>query len=369
MNAVRFQSSFPETLFLGLRSGKNYGWGICSRYLIKELSALTAVHVLNEEDGSTNHGTLPGKLFQALTNEHFYPLHKNARGIQNFGYTFFENELSDTSVKNAQCYDRVLAGSTWCRDRMLEKGIENCGVLLQGIDPQRFHPLNPKTDTDRFVIFSGGKFELRKGQDLVLQALKIVQARYADIVLVNCWYNLWPQTIALMNTSSHIRLNGLDTRNWTRFMEHIYTINGLSSERIKTLELVPSDILREIYRQTDIGLFPNRCEGGTNLVLMEYMACGRPVIATNGSGHMDVVNTDNALLLQDLKKFHLVNQKKQLLARWQEPSLDEIVDRIEYAYLHRDRIQQIGQRAGEHMKGFTWKKSARSLMHSLGING
>jgi hypothetical protein len=113
MNAVRFQSSFPETLFLGLRSGKNYGWGICSRYLIKEPSALTAVHVLNEEDGSTNHGTLPGKLFQALTNEHFHPLHKNARGIQNFGYTFFENELSDTSVKNAQCYDRVLAGSTW----------------------------------------------------------------------------------------------------------------------------------------------------------------------------------------------------------------------------------------------------------------
>jgi glycosyltransferase involved in cell wall biosynthesis len=369
MNTARFQSSPHETLFLGLRSGKNFGWGICSQYLIEELSALTAVHVLNEADGSADHEALPGKLFQGLTNEHFHPLYAHARGAQNFGYTFFENELSDASRENAKKYDMVLAGSSWCRERMIEKGIENCGVLIQGIDPQKFHPLDPKTDTERFVIFSGGKFELRKGQDLVLQALKVVQAKYADIVLVNCWYNLWPQSIALMNASPHIRLDGLDTGDWTRFLEHIYTINGLSSERIKTLEKVPNHILREIYRQTDIGLFPNRCEGGTNLVLMEYMACGKPVIATFGSGHKDVVNADNALLLCDLKEFHVVNQEKRLLARWHEPSLDEIVHQIEFAYHNRDRIQKIGQHAGEQMKAFTWEKSARSLMHSLGING
>ena len=62
-------------------------------------------------------------------------------------------------------------------------------------------------------------------------------------------------------------------------MQSVYEINGLDAKRIKTYELVPSYQLRGIYGCTDIGIFPNRCEGGTNLVMMEYMACGKPVIA------------------------------------------------------------------------------------------
>ena len=356
-----------DTLFLGLRSGKNYGWGICSQYLTKELSALTKTQVLNEDDGSATNGRLPGKLFQGLTNEHFYPLFEHARGVHNYGYTFFENELSDASVKNANNYDLILAGSSWCQDRMIEKGIANCGVLIQGVDPQKFFPVGEKQDQDRFVIFSGGKFELRKGQDLVLSAIKIVQEKYRDIILVNCWYNMWPQSIEFMNASPHIRLDGLETDDWTRFMQRIYVLNGLDPERIKTLEIVPNYILREIYRQTDLGIFPNRCEGGTNLVLMEYMACGKPVIASYTSGHRDIVNEDNAILLKQLKDTSIMNQNKQLMARWQEPSLDELVGRIEYAYHNRERIKVIGHRAGEDMKRYSWSKSAQSLMASLGL--
>jgi hypothetical protein len=42
--------------------------------------------------------------------------------------------------------------------------------------------------------------------------------------------------------------------------------------------------LARLCRNTNVGFFPNRCEGGTSLVLMEYMACGRPVTPQSRAG-------------------------------------------------------------------------------------
>jgi glycosyltransferase involved in cell wall biosynthesis len=122
---------------------------------------------------------------------------------------------------------------------------------------------------------------------------------------------------------------------------------------------------RDIYKQTDIGIFPNRCEGGTNLVLMEYMACAKPVIASNTSGHKDIVTAENALLLNDLRDISITGPDNQLIARWQEPSVDELVAQIEYAYHHREEIQKIGVKAGQDLQKFTWGHSAQHLLDLL----
>ena len=357
----------PQQLFLGLQAGKNYGWGVCSDYLITELSKLTPVHILKESDDSQENSTLPGKLFQALTNVNLLPLFEMARGNENYGYTFFENELTELSLENAKQYNLVLAGSSWCRERLREKDIHNCETLIQGVDPKKFYSIAPRKQSKNFVIFSGGKFELRKGQDLVLKAFKILQEKYEDIILVNCWYNLWPQSIRLMTNSPHIKLPDGPIRSWEQYMRSIYELNGLVDSRIKTYELVPNYHLRGIYGYTDIGIFPNRCEGGTNLVMMEYMACAKPVIASYTSGHCDVVTNQNALLLNNLKDIHLYDQNNKLIARWQEPSLEELVEKIEYAYHNREAIHQIGQKAGEDMKKFTWEQSAINLLRTIGM--
>jgi glycosyltransferase involved in cell wall biosynthesis len=353
-----------DTLYLGLVCGNNYGWGVCSQYLIEELSRKTKCHVLSEADGTATNSNLNGKCFQALTTGDFFAMFEQARGKENYGYTFFENELTTRSVENAKKYDLVLAGSTWCRNRMQEKGITNAAVLIQGIDPDIFYPIAEDKDTDRFVIFSGGKFELRKGQDLVLQAVKILQQKYADIILVNCWYNKWPASTKLMGYSQHIKFEYQD-KPWQDLMQHTYVLNGLDASRIRTLDLVPNQMQRDIYKQTDIGIFPNRCEGGTNLVLMEYMACARPVIASNTSGHQDIVTEENALLLDDLRDISITGPDNQLIARWQEPSVDELVAQIEYAYHHREEIQKVGKKAGQDLQQFTWGHSAKHLLDLL----
>jgi hypothetical protein len=57
---------------------------------------------------------------------------------------------------------------------------------------------------DQFVIFSGGKFELRKGQDIVIKAFQIFHDKHKDALLVNSWFNQWSFSMQTMAASPYI---------------------------------------------------------------------------------------------------------------------------------------------------------------------
>lgn len=355
-----------ETIYLALPPpANNFGWGLCSRYLSVELGKIHRIHVLEKAEANSLNGVLPGKVFHALTSIRFESIFEHARGEENYAYTFFENELLPESVENAKHYDLVLGGSTWCMEQMRAKGISNSGVLIQGVDPRYFHPINTPKPQDKFVLFSGGKFELRKGQDLVLAAFKALQDKYPDLVLVNCWHNLWQQSMDLMVDSKLIRYERKG-ESWAEVMNHIYALNGIDPTRVFTIDLVPNETQRDLYSKTDIGIFPNRCEGGTNLVLMEYMACAKPVIGAYSTGQKDVLSTENALLLKDIRPYEVRRPDKSLVARWTEPCLEELIAQIEFAYNNRDRVGALGRRAGEDLKQLTWTHTAKSLLRTMG---
>ncbi len=352
-----------RTLYLALSKGENFGWGVCSKYFKKEVPKLYSnVKVWDFENDKSEPQNVEGIVFHGLTGLNFESI-TNIRGNKNFGYTFFENELPDKSIENSKKYDLILAGSTWCKTKMEERGINNSGILIQGIDPEIFYPLPPKEETDLFVIFSGGKFELRKSQDLVLRAVKILQDKYPNVILINAWYNMWPNTMRFMAEAKNFNFD-LQGNSWQEIMMHLYKINGLDLNRVITLELIQNNKLPEIYLKTDIGIFPNRCEGGTNLVMMEYMACGKPVIASYNTGHKDILTEENSLPIFTMKSFERYSNNKKI-ARWYEPDFDEIVEKLEYAYLNRNEIRNIGKQAGKDLKNFTWKKSAEQLLNQI----
>lgn len=350
-------------LYFAGQPGSGYGWGICNQHLLTELSRLRPVTLLEPHHPDWRSPNLPGDLFTPLMDHDFNPA-TPARGRRNFAYTFFENELTDQAVANAPRFERVFAGCTWCCDRMREKGIDNGVVLLQGVDCALFRPNYVPASDDRFVIFSGGKLELRKGQDLVLAAFRILQQKYPDIVLVNSWVNQWPASLQTMAASKHIRFE-LGGGSWHEQMNRLYALNGLDPARITTLPILSHEKMVRAYQLSDIGLFPNRGEGGTNLVMMEYMACGKPVIATYGTGHCDILHEANALLLRDLKPFRLVDSGGRLLARWVTPSLEEILERVEYAYHHRAEVRRLGLQAAKDMQTLTWARTAQTIARTL----
>ena len=101
-----------------------------------------------------------------------------------------------------------------------------------------------------------------------------------------------------MRASPHLRWPAM-TGKYGEAMTRLLAENGLDVSRVITLGPRPNALLARIYRNTDVGLFPNRCEGGTNLVLMEYMACGKPVVAVDATGHRDVVREEHGAGDQD----------------------------------------------------------------------
>lgn len=356
-------SRAEETLYLGLSTGGNYGWGVCSNYLRKELAGRLNIVNIDPRNEIFKGGTVNGPVVHTLNNNDFKGLF-DVRGTRNFGYTFFENELSGKAIKNASEYELIFAGSSWNEQKLRERGVENTRVLIQGIDPELFYPGERKTESNLFVIFSGGKFELRKGQDLVIKAVKILQQKYPDIMLVNAWYNMWPKTMQAMAVSGHIKYE-YRGRDWQSIMGNLYRLNGLDERRIVTMPLVANNKLRDLYSITDLGLFPNRCEGGTNLAMMEYMACGKPVIASYNTGHKDVLTRDNSIMLENMKDFRLYDTANNLFADWKEPDFDELVSKIEYAYNNREALRSIGSAAAESMKRHTWSAVADNLIKHI----
>ncbi|MDP3683758.1 MAG: glycosyltransferase, partial [Ignavibacteria bacterium] len=352
-----------KILYAGLANGNNFGWGVCSNYLKRELSKKIKLINIDEDEVARNSSAVYGTVLHALVDIDMNSLFQ-VRGTKNIGYAFFENELTPISHQNITDYDLILVGSTWCKNKLEQAGIKNAEVLIQGIDPEIFYPSESETKSNFFRIFSGGKFELRKGQDLVLKAIKILQQKYDDIVLVNAWYNFWPETMLPMSKSNHIKFE-LIGNTWQEYMLNLYKMNSMDIKRILTFPLVSNQKSRDLYMNTDLGLFPNRAEGGTNLVLMEYMACGKPVVASFSTGHKDIITNDNALQLTRLKEYKLFNGSNELIADWEKADIDEIISQIEYAYFHRDEIRKIGNNAAMHLKQFTWEHTANNLLKIL----
>jgi glycosyltransferase involved in cell wall biosynthesis len=112
----------------------------------------------------------------------------------------------------------------------------------------------------------------------------------------------------------------------------------------------------------DVAVFPNRGEGGTNLVAMECMACGVPTIMSRNTGHLDLVEDGACLSLDDQAPLQgPLEGPVGDVAGWGESSIDELVDLLERAYLDREAARRIGAAGAEFMRRFTWSETARQL--------
>ncbi|MEK9722522.1 MAG: glycosyltransferase family 4 protein, partial [Rhodospirillaceae bacterium] len=286
------------------------------------------------------------------------------RGAVNVGFTFFERGAFDAeAIQRANAYDRVLAGSSWNRDYARAHGVRDIEFVSQGIDTALFHP-GPGTGAyaGRFAVFSGGKLELRKGQDLVLAAFKIFHARHPDSVLVTSWRNAWPESAQDVTASVHVAAapttgadGELDIAGWA-------AANGVAADAFIDLGWLSNTAMAGAYRDMDVGLFPNRCEGGTNLVAMEAMACGVPCILSANTGHLDIIRDGNCLALTDQRP---LTDEAAPAGMWRESQVEEIVARLEDAYADRDAARRIGAAGAAFMEDLSWRNQTARLVEAL----
>ncbi|HEY4031766.1 MAG TPA: glycosyltransferase family 4 protein [Caulobacteraceae bacterium] len=282
----------------------------------------------------------------------------DVRGSRNIGRAVFEDADVDPALPRLDEYDAIVCASSWNADRL--RGRVRALVLMipEGVDPALFHPA-PKLgllSQDRFYIFSGGKIEYRKAQDLVLMAFREFCRRHDDAVLVTAWRSPWPKLAdgfkGRLEASARLGKDGqIDIAGWV-------ADNGVDPAKVIDLGHLPNQVLPKFLREVDCALLPSRAEGGANLMAMEAMACGVPTILARNTGVTDIITADNCIALDRQSPMEAGPRGS---GGWCESDVEEMLEALEQLYVSADLRRSVGHAGAAFMRGRTWERHAAAL--------
>jgi glycosyltransferase involved in cell wall biosynthesis len=290
----------------------------------------------------------------------------NFVGQFNVGRCVFENTTGPQARERLSRYDALLCGSNWNAQILADKTGRQAKVMLEGVDTSIFCP-GPKSNvsrSDRFYIYSGGKLEHRKGQDLIVAAFRAFAQRHPDAILVTAWHSLWPgHSVGFRGCLERsIELGaqgGLDIRRWA-------VDNGVAPDNFIDLGPVPNALMPAILRDMDVCLQSSRAEACTNLPAMEAMACGVPVIVAQNTGMLDLIADGNCIPLKQQTPLSSAETEG-----WAESSVDEIIAALESVYQNREHGRAIGTNGARWMleNRRTWSAHASDLLTWISASG
>jgi glycosyltransferase involved in cell wall biosynthesis len=308
-------------------------------------------------------------------------------GSKNIAVTFFETvALTPEALEAARSYDLILAGSEYNSQMLRSKyKLPRVATAWQGVDTGLFRPdrgqagAGPSAATSsslsgRFVVFSGGKLEMRKGQDIVVKAFAqfLANGKHDDAVLVTSWHNRWPKLVSSISSMGLVSGSPADEiaagedyeAQLPRATATWLAKNGISEAHSSCTGLLPKQEVAEILRRADVAVFTNRAEGGTNLVAMEAMAAGVPTIISNNTGHIDIIQGGEHCYPIGHYPMADVAPKgwASFIEGWGEPRVEEVVRLLERAYAERDEAKAKGAKAAAFIRRhFTWEQSAKRI--------
>ncbi|MDP6173229.1 MAG: glycosyltransferase family 4 protein [Rhodospirillales bacterium] len=290
------------------------------------------------------------------------------RGRKNIGIIFFEDtDFSGEGLARAAEYGLIVTGSTWNAQILAERGVKNVVNVFQGIDEHLFRPAEQAQELypGRFVIFSGGKLEYRKGQDVVIRAFREFHRRHPEALLIFAWANQWPAIMPTIARSEYVEgapeIDAGKTLKISPWLE----ANGLEPESFVDLGMPANREMQAYLNASQAAIFPNRCEPGTNLVAMECLAAGLPTILAANTGQLDLIGEGNCYPLLDQTPMEPYAPYTGVEG-WREPSVEECLAALEEIFADPDAARQRGRAAAAFMEeGFTWKSQIRKLISAI----
>lgn len=287
------------------------------------------------------------------------------------GHVFCEFErLLPEEIEFLRRADWITTGCDWATRVLLDHGMECVATVHQGVELDVFRPpdtpvTRPPDLEGKFLVFSGGKYEYRKGVDLTIAAFAAFAQRHSDAVLLINAFNPFPWSQGGLALSPHFRFEPL--RTYPEDFARVLVQNGIPPDRFRILEPGPRTDLARTMAMSDCGLFPIRCEAGTNHFLMEYMACARPAIATYTSGLLDILRPElNSVGLTPFRQVQpALGVGETQRGQWNEPAVDEIVEALELLYWSEEKRERLGRAAAQDMHPFAWSRCAERLLQII----
>ena len=176
--------------------------------------------------------------------------------------------------------DRIIAVSNAAKAFISHFTQKEVVVIPNGVDSKKFHPnwnrerLREELGIEEeHIILSVGRISYRKGIHVLLNAMKILTEEVDDIRLIIIGEG---EMSLFLRTQARL----LDIEDRVSFMGY-----------------VPSQQLPKFFGVTDIFVLPSITAEAFGIVLLEAMASGKPIVATNVGGIPEVVESSKSGIL------------------------------------------------------------------------
>jgi glycosyltransferase involved in cell wall biosynthesis len=162
--------------------------------------------------------------------------------------------------------DLIVVPSTLVRDSLVEIGVngDKITVIPYGVDLDIFKPVEinegrnlTMNSKNEFNVLSVGNLGVQKGTDVLLDAFASLK---------------FPKRLLLAGS----------------IMKELKRDSRLSGPGINLLGFIPNSGLPSIYSECDVFCLPS-AQDGFGVVVLEAMACGKPVIVSENVGAKDLV--------------------------------------------------------------------------------
>ena len=250
--------------------------------------------------------------------------------------------------------DQIWAYTSYVRQVYIDSGFdpEMVKVVPLGVDDQRFRPgivpMEVQTGGKFAFLFVGGTLQ-RKGIDLLLQAFRSAFSRADNVCLVI--KDMGKQTFYRGQTaeSDIAALQGDE-----QCAEIIYMDRDLPAEDIPGL-----------YAACDCLVHPYRGEG-FGLPVAEAMACGLPVVVTEGGACDDFCSSENAFMVPAQRRLVKFPEETVGQAWMLEADVQALAAQMRQAFENPERAREMGRRGAERIaRDFTWKRASNIAWETL----
>jgi glycosyltransferase involved in cell wall biosynthesis len=268
-------------------------------------------------------------------------------------YPFFElDTLSTLEKQHLSIPDKLIVSCQWAKDILLSNGIDRpIEIVNLGVDTDIFdyNFCTEKEDSDPFIFMNIGKWEIRKGHDVLLELFDNAFDKTDNV-------QLW-----IAGSSDKSCFTSKELEEW-----HSYYSSSKLKDKIRIIPRLPTQLdLAKIASNADCGIFMSRGEGW-NLDLLEMMALNKPIITTNYSAHTEFCNKDNAFLIDitelekayDGKWFHGTGN----WAKIGEKEKDQAVEYMRYVYKNKIRTNATGLKTAQNL---SWNKVAKDMIRCI----
>ncbi len=282
-----------------------------------------------------------------------------SKGTKKYIYSLFETDKVPQPWKEGFLKaDGIFTFSKFNKDTWIADGIpkEKIHVLPWGIEKE-FTPEGKKADIlnkKGFTFLTNGDFTERKNFEVLIEAYTTEFEPQEDVCL-----------IIKSHYSGFTKQHQENVKHMIRNL--CYKHNHTPPRILFFGAKIATEDMANLYRACDCFVLPSRGEG-LGLPVLEAMACGLPVIATNGSALAELpfegLRIDATLEVIDSVPYitkcpHALNHK------WHNVSASDLKVLLRSMYENQERAKLMGQVNAKVTEDRTWHYAAIEIIKVL----